>query len=114
MHRESSLDQCECEYGGGPVRCRRSLHLSAFYTCGAVLDAVEEDPDGEFGASVSSTATPNGPRVINVGVPGPGPQVALWRRAWRDKVQTRLRHNSARLLRSFGYQASALQLLASL
>ena len=28
----------------------------------------------------------DGPRIINVGVPGPGTRVALWHRAWRDKI----------------------------
>ncbi|KAL6757381.1 histone deacetylase domain-containing protein [Haematococcus lacustris] len=27
-----------------------------------------------------------GPRIINVGVPGPGAKRQLWRRAWRDKI----------------------------
>lgn len=27
-----------------------------------------------------------GPRVIDVGIPGFGPKVALWRRSWRDKI----------------------------
>ncbi|KAJ9527573.1 hypothetical protein QJQ45_025848, partial [Haematococcus lacustris] len=27
-----------------------------------------------------------GPRIINVGVPGPGARRQLWRRAWRDKI----------------------------
>lgn len=24
--------------------------------------------------------------MINVAIPGPGPEVALWRRSWRDKI----------------------------
>lgn len=27
-----------------------------------------------------------GPRVIDIGIPGFGPKVALWRRSWRDKI----------------------------
>lgn len=30
--------------------------------------------------------TSEGPRIIDVGVPGPGAKVAFWRRAWRDKI----------------------------
>lgn len=49
---------------------------------------MEEDPDNEFGAGggEEGAAGREGPRIINVGVPGPGLEVALWRRAWRDKV----------------------------
>jgi len=49
---------------------------------------VEEDPDGEFARSAGEAAPAAGPRIINVGVPGPGGQVAMWRRAWRDKVHS--------------------------
>ncbi|KAG1676387.1 hypothetical protein FOA52_001182 [Chlamydomonas sp. UWO 241] len=51
-----------------------------------------EDPDGEFEASTSETGggrgvgADKGPRVINVGVPGPGSRRLMWRRAWRDKI----------------------------
>ncbi|KAL0048951.1 hypothetical protein WJX82_003017 [Trebouxia sp. C0006] len=27
-----------------------------------------------------------GPRIINVGIPGPGAHVPMWKRAWRDKI----------------------------
>lgn len=30
--------------------------------------------------------TYRGPRIINVGVPGPGGKRLMWRRAWRDKI----------------------------
>lgn len=46
-----------------------------------------EDPAGEFhgGLAALSGARP-GPRVINIGVPGPGVKANLWRRSWRDKI----------------------------
>ena len=47
---------------------------------------IEEDPDAEFRAAEGPVPPATGPRVINVGIHGPGAQVALWRRAWRDKV----------------------------
>lgn len=31
-------------------------------------------------------APPSAPRVIDVGIGGPGTKVALWRRSWRDKI----------------------------
>ena len=27
-----------------------------------------------------------GPRVVNVGIPGPGARPSAWRRAWCDKI----------------------------
>ena len=49
-----------------------------------------EDPACEFagmGGSLLSLEPPrDGPRVINVGVPGPGVKANLWRRSWRDKI----------------------------
>lgn len=46
-----------------------------------------EDPDGEFtGREPAEGAPAVGPRIINVGIPGPGSEVAMWRRSWRDKV----------------------------
>jgi hypothetical protein len=54
-----------------------------------------EDPDGEFGlpAVVPADHAPaDGPRVIDVGIPGPGFHTALWRRSWRDKVLPALRN----------------------
>lgn len=40
----------------------------------------------EFSQPPGPDVTPGGPRIINVGVPGPGGNVPLWRRSWRDKV----------------------------
>ena len=48
-------------------------------------DDIIEDPDNEF--ETDSGAKPgDGPRVINVGIPGPGAHVPMWKRAWRDKI----------------------------
>lgn len=47
---------------------------------------VPEDPDGEFVYTSGDKPRADGPRIINVGVPGPGFKVSLWRRAWRDKI----------------------------
>ena len=50
-------------------------------------EGVVEDPDGEFtGREPAEGAPAVGPRIINVGIPGPGGEVAMWRRSWRDKV----------------------------
>ena len=43
-----------------------------------------EDPDNEFGADAAPKG--EGPRIINVGIPGPGAHVPMWKRAWRDKI----------------------------
>ena len=48
---------------------------------------VPEDPDDEFPFVAGERPRVDGPRVINVGVPGPGVKAALWRRAWRDKAR---------------------------
>ena len=44
-----------------------------------------EDPDNEFDTDLDPKHA-DGPRVINVGIPGPGAHVPLWKRAWRDKI----------------------------
>ncbi|GLI65150.1 hypothetical protein VaNZ11_008553, partial [Volvox africanus] len=46
---------------------------------------IPEDPDGEFRGSYDVTVV-GGPRIINVGIPGPGGKPRMWRRAWRDKI----------------------------
>lgn len=52
------------------------------------MEGVVEDPAGEFSVREGGEGAPTaGPRIINVGIPGPGGEVALWRRAWRDKVR---------------------------
>ncbi|KAK9809002.1 hypothetical protein WJX72_007747 [[Myrmecia] bisecta] len=50
-------------------------------------NAAEPSPsaDDEFAGDFEQPS-PVGPRIINVGIPGPGANVALWRRAWRDKI----------------------------
>ena len=47
---------------------------------------IEEDPDKEFLYSGGEMPRTEGPRIIDVGIPGPGSRVALWRRSWRDKI----------------------------
>ncbi len=50
-------------------------------------NGILEDPDGEFADFDPAEALPACcPRVINVGIPGPGAEVAMWRRSWRDKA----------------------------
>eukprot|EP00803_Ostreobium_quekettii_P003057 evm.model.scf_177.4 EVM.evm.TU.scf_177.4 scf_177:18001-33099(-) len=51
------------------------------FSCG-----VEEDPDGEFSYCGGEVPRLGGPRIVNVGIPGPGVQAMLWKRAWRDKI----------------------------
>lgn len=50
-----------------------------------VQDEIIEDPDNEFETDVDPKHG-EGPRVINVGIPGPGAHVPMWKRAWRDKI----------------------------
>jgi len=47
---------------------------------------IEEDPDHEFVYSGGEMPPTEGPRIIDVGIPGPGSRVALWKRSWRDKI----------------------------
>lgn len=47
---------------------------------------VEEDPDHEFPPSTADEPPLTGPRIIEVGIKGPGAHPTLWRRAWRDKI----------------------------
>ncbi len=55
-------------------------------------NGILEDPDGEFADFDPAEALPACcPRLINVGIPGPGAEVAMWRRAWRDKACASLR-----------------------
>jgi acetoin utilization deacetylase AcuC-like enzyme/ankyrin repeat protein len=49
-------------------------------------EGLVEDPDQEFVYTGGEAPPSEGPRIIDVGIPGPGAQVALWRRAWRDKI----------------------------
>lgn len=49
-------------------------------------DVIIEDPDHEFTYDGGEMPRTEGPRIIDVGIPGPGARVALWRRAWRDKI----------------------------
>jgi len=67
-----------------------SMEVDAGAAAAAPEPAPEEDPDGEFApdpAVPPSDLPPRaGPRVINVGIPGPGADAPRWRRAWRDKI----------------------------
>lgn len=47
---------------------------------------VEEDPDHEFPPTTADDPPLSGPRLIEVGIKGPGAHPTLWRRAWRDKI----------------------------
>lgn len=49
-------------------------------------DLVEEDPDREFAPTTIDDPPLHGPRLIEVGIKGPGAHPTLWRRAWRDKI----------------------------
>lgn len=67
-------------------------------------DEIVEDPDNEFGSS--ETPVREGPRIINVGIPGPGAHVPLWKRAWRDKIIPAVaRFNPDIILISAGFDA---------
>mmetsp|Transcript_4408 Transcript_4408/g.12711 ORF Transcript_4408/g.12711 Transcript_4408/m.12711 type:complete len:900 (-) Transcript_4408:172-2871(-) len=74
---------------GATVDSRPPQHPSdpqAADTDSGATAAVKEDPDMEFSQPPGPDVTPGGPRIINVGVPGPGGNVPLWRRSWRDKI----------------------------
>ncbi|KAI3431427.1 hypothetical protein D9Q98_004480 [Chlorella vulgaris] len=63
------------------------LAAAAKREAGGGLDQeVEEDPDREFVYRGGQVPTLEGPRVIDVGIPGFGAKPALWRRSWRDKI----------------------------
>ena len=67
-------------------------------------DEIVEDPDNEFGSSEAPVR--EGPRIINVGIPGPGAHVPLWKRAWRDKIIPAVaRFNPDIILISAGFDA---------
>ena len=51
-----------------------------------VVVQVEEDPDHEFPPTTADDPPLSGPRLIEVGIKGPGAHPTLWRRAWRDKI----------------------------
>ena len=48
---------------------------------------VEEDPDNEFTSTSKAPPPLDGPRIIDVGIGGPGFHPLKWRRAWRDKAR---------------------------
>ena len=47
---------------------------------------IEEDPDCEFLYGGGEMPRTEGPRIIDVGIPGPGHHVPMWKRSWRDKI----------------------------
>lgn len=47
---------------------------------------MEEDPDHEFPPTTADDPPLSGPRLIEIGIKGPGAHPTLWRRAWRDKI----------------------------
>ena len=47
-------------------------------------DDIVEDPDNEFGAD--SLPKGKGPRMINVGIPGPGAHVPMCKHSWQFQV----------------------------
>lgn len=47
---------------------------------------LEEDPDHEFASTSKAPPPIDGPRIIDVGIGGPGFHPLKWRRAWRDKI----------------------------
>ncbi|KAK9837158.1 hypothetical protein WJX81_006872 [Elliptochloris bilobata] len=67
---------------------------------------IEEDPEAEFVGGDAERPPSSGPRVINVGIPGPGADVPMWRRAWRDKILPAVvRFNPDLVLVSAGFDA---------
>eukprot|EP00890_Picochlorum_soloecismus_P001450 jgi/Picsp_1/2305/NSC_05769-R1_histone deacetylase len=71
------------------VRGENAGHIDEVNGVDRVEDPVieiEEDPDGEFKYSGGDMPRTEGPRIIDVGIPGPGAHVPLWKRSWRDKI----------------------------
>jgi acetoin utilization deacetylase AcuC-like enzyme len=67
---------------------------------------VDEDPNHEFPSTTADDPILCGPRIIDVGIPGPGFHPLLWRRAWRDKVLPALvNFNPDLILVSAGFDA---------
>ena len=54
----------------------------------SLLPPQSTPPGAALGSGPKDEAKPSymGPRIINVGVPGPGGRRLMWRRAWRDKI----------------------------
>jgi acetoin utilization deacetylase AcuC-like enzyme/ankyrin repeat protein len=50
------------------------------------VQEIEEDPDAEFCYQGGEIPRTEGPRIIDVGIPGPGHHVPMWKRSWRDKI----------------------------
>jgi acetoin utilization deacetylase AcuC-like enzyme len=70
------------------------------------LIQVDEDPNHEFPSTTADDPILSGPRIIDVGIPGPGFHPLLWRRAWRDKVLPALvNFNPDLILVSAGFDA---------
>lgn len=76
----------ECRCGEAPQSPKSLLSdlLNVLITCHA--QQIDEDPDQEFPSSTADDPVLAGPRIIDVGIPGPGFHPLLWRRAWRDKI----------------------------
>lgn len=71
------------------VRGENAGHIDEVNGIGEVEDSeieIEEDPDSEFKYSGGDMPRTEGPRIIDVGIPGPGAHVPLWKRSWRDKI----------------------------
>lgn len=67
------------------VEVRNALKPCAQDIAGGLQDEIIEDPNNEFETDLDPKHG-EGPRVINVGIPGPGAHVPMWKRAWRDKI----------------------------
>ncbi|PSC72014.1 histone deacetylase [Micractinium conductrix] len=69
-----------------PSSAAQQQQANGTASAGQDAAAIEEDPDGEFGYTGGQVPPLEGPRVIDIGIPGFGPKPALWRRSWRDKI----------------------------
>lgn len=79
-----------CTSGAAALWWGSSSLQNFMRTPGHMQPIAPEDPNNEFAQATTDTGGAGGigegPRIINVGVPGPGVKRQLWRRAWRDKV----------------------------
>ncbi len=89
-HVEAEIDEVNGGGDGGDLGGEGKGTMSDSGALGASeqdpLTNIEEDPDGEFVYVGGEVPRTEGPRIIDVGIPGPGHHVPMWKRSWRDKI----------------------------
>ena len=86
-HVDAEIDEIKAGFNGGVgdgMGSKDNMDINA--SDQDTLSHIEEDPDGEFVYSGGEMPRTEGPRIIDVGIPGPGHHVPMWKRSWRDKI----------------------------